>query len=63
VVLEDRSLEVLHGIWLAVQVADFGELIGYGVALLYEAAVLTPISKESAAKPFARFGEKRRSAC
>src|SRR5437762_9981879 len=61
VILEHRPLEVLHRVWLAVEVAHLGELVGDWVALLEQAAVLLPVLEEPAAQPLARFGDERRA--
>src|SRR5437868_4301424 len=57
---EDGALEVLHGIGLAVQRADFGELVGDRVALLGEAAVALPVGAELAAQRMAGLGKGAR---
>src|SRR5690349_18252069 len=55
--LEDGTLEVLDGVRLAVEVGDFGEFVGDGVALLGETAVVLPVLAELAAEPVIGFLE------
>src|SRR4051794_10910756 len=46
--LEDRALEILDGVGLAVEVAPLLKLLGDGIALLGQAAVGIPIGQELA---------------
>src|SRR5579859_1430037 len=57
VVLEDRPLEILHGVGLAVQRAHLGELVGDGVALLGQPTVALPVGAEHPAERVARLRE------
>ena len=55
---EHGALEVLHAVGLAIQIARFRELVGDGIALLGEAAVLLPVGQECATYTLACFGEE-----
>lgn len=55
--LEDGALEILHLVCLPIDLADFGEDIGEGQALLRQPAVLLPVFEEAIANLFPRFGE------
>src|SRR4029453_12299129 len=57
VVFEDRALEVLHKIGLAVRLRLLLEEVGDGVTLLGEASVLLPVFEESPTHGLARFRE------
>jgi len=47
--LEDRALEILHRVGLAVHLRDFLELTRDGLALLCETSMLLPVVEEGAA--------------
>ncbi|MFN8536401.1 MAG: hypothetical protein U0232_02850 [Thermomicrobiales bacterium] len=57
VVLETRSLEVLHLVGLAVGGTDLVELVGEREALLRQAAIRLPVLEEGAADTLAGLGE------
>lgn len=61
VVLEYRPLEVLHGIRLAVEIGDFGELLGNRVTLLHQATILPPVLQEPATYTLPCFRDEDRA--
>jgi hypothetical protein len=58
VALEHGALKVLHRVELAVQVADFGELVGERKTLLGQPAVRLPVGPEGAADPVPGLGKE-----